>query len=374
MAKPPFRAEHVGSLLRPENLIAARAELEGDQYSEVRDPRSFEQLRAVEDAAIVDVIRLQEEAGLQVITDGEFRRRSWYQDFVLELEGTAIRFGDSILGFKDEQGKTLPSHLVVVEGKLRRTHGITTDAFKFIRKHTDRTPKMTMPAPSMLHFLGGRPSVDAGAYPDLDAFWDDLVAIYRAEIAELADLGCTYVQLDDVTFALICDPKYQAAVRERGEDPDALVRTYAEVINRIVADRPAGMTIGLHTCRGNNRGLWMAEGGYAFVAETVLKSIDVDAFFLEYDSDRAGDFAPLEHLPADKKAVLGLVTTKKPALESADTLKRRIEEAAGFAPLDNLCLSPQCGFASNFMGNPVTVADERAKLARIVEVSRAVWS
>jgi len=292
---------------------------------------------------------------------------------VLELDGTAIRFGDSILGFKDEQGKTLPSHLVVVEGKLSRPTGISTEAFKFVRDHTVRTPKVTMPAPSMLHFLGGRPSIDKGAYPDLDAFWDDLVGIYRAEIADLAALGCTYVQLDDVTFALICDPKFQAAVRERGEDPDALVRTYAEVINRIVADRPDGMTIGLHTCRGNNRGLWMAEGGYAFVAETVLKSIDVDAFFLEYDSERAGDFAPLEHLPADKKAVLGLVTTKKPELESADTLKRRIEEAAAYAPIDNLCLSPQCGFASNFMGNPVTLDDERAKLARIVEVSRSVW-
>ncbi|MEJ2119943.1 MAG: 5-methyltetrahydropteroyltriglutamate--homocysteine S-methyltransferase [Alphaproteobacteria bacterium] len=370
---PPFRAEHVGSLLRPKALLEARERLEGDQYAEVRESRALADLRGEEDKAIRDAVALQEEVGLEVITDGEFRRRSWYQDFVLALEGTAIRFGDSILGFQNEDGEKLPSHLVVVEDKLRRTGGITTDAFTFLKEATARTPKVTMPSPSMLHFLGGRPSVSASAYPDLDALWADLIEIYRAEIRALWDLGCRYVQFDDVTFAIICDPKFRAAIAERGEHHQVLMDTYASVLNAITADRPAGMTYGLHTCRGNNRGLWMAEGGYDVVAETVLKKIDVDAFFFEFDSERAGDFAPLRHLPDDKRIVLGLVTTKTPELEKKDALKRRIEEAAAIVPLDHICLSPQCGFASNFMGNPVTIEDERKKLALVVETAHEVW-
>ena len=316
---------------------------------------------------------LQEEIGLQVITDGEFRRRSWYQDFVLALDGTAVRFGHSILGFQNEAGEKLPSHLVVVEEKLRRPKGITTDAFAFLKEQTKRTPKVSMPSPSMLHFLGGRPAVSQTAYPDLEEMWSDLVAIYRAEIEELWALGCRYVQLDDVTFAIMCDPKYREAIAERGEDYGALMETYAGVINAIVADRPEGMTFGLHTCRGNNRGMWMAEGGYDLVAETVLKTIDVDAFFLEYDSDRAGEFAPLRHLPDDKCVVLGLVTTKRPELETKDELIRRIEAATDYVPIEHMCLSPQCGFASNFMGNPVTIEDERKKLALVVDVAKEVW-
>jgi 5-methyltetrahydropteroyltriglutamate--homocysteine methyltransferase len=370
---PPFRAEHVGSLLRPAALLDARARLEGDQFQEVRESRAFAELKHEEDTAIRDAVALQESVGLQVVTDGEFRRRSWYQDFVLALEGTAIRFGDSILGFQNEAGEKLPSHLVVVEEKLRRPGGISTDAFTFLKAQTTRTPKVSMPSPSMLHFLGGRPAISATAYPDLDEMWSDLVAIYRAEVEELWRLGCRYVQFDDVTFAIMCDPWYREAVRERGEDYQALMETYAGVINAIIADRPEGMTFGLHTCRGNNRGMWMAEGGYDMVAETVLNAIDADAFFLEYDSDRAGEFAPLRHLPEDKKVVLGLVTTKAPALETKDQLKRRIEAAAEFVPLDQMCLSPQCGFASNFMGNPVTLEDERKKLALIVETAQEVW-
>ena len=371
--KPPFRAEHVGSLLRPKALLDARDRLEGDQYAEVRESRAFADLRDEEDKAIRDAVKLQEDVGLQVVTDGEFRRRSWYQDFVLALEGTAIRFGDSILGFQNEDGEKLPSHLVVVEDRLRRPGGITTDAFSFLKAATSRTPKVTMPSPSMLHFLGGRPSVSESAYPDLDALWADLVEIYRAEVQELWELGCRYVQFDDVTFAIICDPKFREAIRERGEDHQALMDTYAAVINAIVADRPEGMTYGLHTCRGNNRGMWMAEGGYDVVAETVLKKIDVDAFFFEFDSDRAGDFTPLRHLPDDKQIVLGLITTKTPELEKKDVLKRRIEDAAAVVPLDHICLSPQCGFASNFMGNPVTIEDERRKLGLVVETAREVW-
>jgi 5-methyltetrahydropteroyltriglutamate--homocysteine methyltransferase len=380
MAEPPFRAEHVGSLLRPEKLLKARAALEGDQYRTVAKSTMYAELQGIEDEAIRDAVKLQEEAGLQSITDGEFRRRSWYQDFVLALGGTSITFVDATktisaaMPFEDAGGvEKLPGHLVQVTGKLARKQGIFTEHFKFLKSVTKRTPKATLPAPTMLHFWGGRPAIDAKAYPDLDEFWNDAVSIWLAEIRDLHALGCTYVQLDDVTWPLLCDPRGQEALKKRGENPDKIVEMYASVLNRIAAGVPKGVTLGMHMCRGNNRGKWMGRGGYEYVSEVLFRNVNIDTYFMEYDSDRAGDFRPLRHVPKGKRVVLGLVSTKTPRLESKDDLKRRIGEAERHMPHDHLCLSPQCGFASNFMGNPVTVEDEKKKLGLVVETAREVW-
>jgi len=381
LATPPFRAEHIGSLLRPEKLLKARAALEGDQYRTVSGSTMFAALRGVEDEAIRDAVKLQEAAGLESITDGEFRRRSWYQDFLLALGGTSITFVDAsktisaAMPFQDSGGvEKLPGHLVQVTGKLTRKGGIFTDQFKFLKSVTKGTPKATLPAPTMLHFWGGRPVIDAKAYPDLAGFWDDCVRIWLDEIKDLHALGCTYVQLDDVTWPLLCDPRSQDALKKRGEDPKQIVETYADVLNRIAAGVPKGMTLGMHMCRGNNRGKWMGSGGYEYVSEVLFRNVNIDTYFMEYDSDRAGDFRPLRHVPAGKKVVLGLVSSKIPELESKETLKRRIGEAERHMPHDHLCLSPQCGFASNFMGNPVTIEDEKRKLGLVVEVANEVWA
>ncbi len=380
MGAPPFRAEHVGSLLRPEKLLKARAAIEGDQYRTVAKSTMYAELKSIEDEAIRDAVRLQEQAGLQSITDGEFRRRSWYQDFLLALGGTSITFVDAsktisaAMPFEDAGGiEKLPGHLVQVTGKLTRKAGIFTEHFKFLKSATTRTAKATLPAPTMLHFWGGRPAIDAKAYPDLDAFWSDAVDIWLAEIRDLHTLGCTYVQLDDVTWPLLCDPRGQEAIRKRGENPDKIVEMYADVLNRIAAGVPKGVTLGMHMCRGNNRGKWMGRGGYEYVSEVLFRNVNIGTFFMEYDSDRAGDFRPLRHVPNGKKIVLGLVSTKTPVLESKEDLKRRIGEAERHMKHDQLCLSPQCGFASNFMGNPVTVEDEKRKLALVVETAREAW-
>jgi 5-methyltetrahydropteroyltriglutamate--homocysteine methyltransferase len=340
----------------------------------------YAELQGIEDEAIRDAVKLQEEAGLQSITDGEFRRRSWYQDFVLALGGTSITFVDATktisaaMPFEDAGGvEKLPGHLVQVTGKLARKQGIFTEHFKFLKSVTKRTPKATLPAPTMLHFWGGRPAIDAKAYPDLDEFWNDAVSIWLAEIRDLHALGCTYVQLDDVTWPLLCDPRGQEALKKRGENPDKIVEMYASVLNRIAAGVPKGVTLGMHMCRGNNRGKWMGRGGYEYVSEVLFRNVNIDTYFMEYDSDRAGDFRPLRHVPKGKRVVLGLVSTKTPRLESKDDLKRRIGEAERHMPHDHLCLSPQCGFTSNFMGNPVTVEDEKKKLGLVVETAREVW-
>jgi 5-methyltetrahydropteroyltriglutamate--homocysteine methyltransferase len=371
--KPPYRAEHVGSLLRPNALREARARVEGDYHATTRGSIRFKQLESLENDAIVDAIRLQEEIGLQSITDGEFRRRSWWQDFVLELGGTYIGFADFALEFTDPQGHKLPAPVAHVDAKIRRTHGITTDSFKFLKAHTKRTPKITMPSPPVVHFFGGNLSIDKTVYSELEEFWADLARAYREEIQDLAALGCKYIQLDECIFALMCDPKFQSQLRARGDDPDALLRTYTKVINSVLKDRPNDVTFAMHLCRGNNRGHWLAEGGYDFISEVLFNEIDVDAYFMEYDSPRAGDFRPLRQLPRGKTVVLGLVTTKTPKLESEDDIKRRIDEAAAFAPLDRLALSPQCGFASHFIGNPLSVDDERRKLELVVKVADDVW-
>jgi len=380
VSTPPFRAEHVGSLLRPANLLQARTEAEGDQYRQVSGPLKFDQLKQLEDAAITDVVKLQESVGLEVITDGEFRRRSWFQDFLLALSGTGIQWLDAdktisaALPFQnDTTVEKLPGHLVRVTGKLKRTKPIFTEHFAYLKSQTTKTPKISIPSPSMLHFWGGRNAIDPSVYPDLEEFWNDAVTAWTAEITELAALGCRYVQIDDVTFPLICDPHGQDALKARGDDPHRIIETYASVLNRIVAGTPKSVTLGMHMCRGNNRGKWMGSGGYEYVSEVVLRNVDIPNYFMEYDSDRAGDFAPLRHVPKGKHVILGLISSKTPVLESKDTVKRRIDEAAKVLPLDQLCLSPQCGFASNFMGNPVTVDDEKRKLGLVVEIAREVW-
>jgi 5-methyltetrahydropteroyltriglutamate--homocysteine methyltransferase len=375
---PPFRAEHVGSLLRPDNLLKARAAAEGDQYRQASGPLNYAQLKEIEDEAIRDVVRLQEDVGLQVVTDGELRRRSWFQDFLLSLSGTEITFVDSAvsaaLPFQDDQTvDKLPGHIVRVRSRLTRERGIFTEHFKFLKSQTKRTPKVSLPSPTMLHFWGGRAAIDAAVYPDIEEFWDDAVKIWISEIEALHALGCRYVQLDDVTLPLICDPNGQEALRKRGDDPTEILETYAGVLSRIAGGVPSGMTIGMHMCRGNNRGKWMGSGGYEYVSEVVFQNVGINNFFMEYDTERAGDFQPLRHVPAGKRVILGLVSSKTPVLESREHLKRRIDAASAYLPLEQLCLSPQCGFASNFMGNPVTVDDERRKLELVVETAKEVW-
>ncbi len=377
---PPFRAEHIGSLLRPGQLLRARAAAEGDQYRQASGPLQYAQLKDIEDEAIREAVRLQEDVGLDVVTDGEFRRRSWFQDFLLSISGTAITFIESMqtisaaLPFQDDSSiEKLPGHIVQVRQKLTREKPAFAEHFAFVKSVTTRTPKVSLPSPTMLHFWGGRAAIDSKVYPDLSEFWDDAVKIWVAEIEALHQRGCRYVQIDDVTFPLMCDPHGQDALRKRGDDPKEMLETYAGVLNRIAAGAPRGVTIGMHMCRGNNRGKWMGAGGYEYVSEAVFRNVSIDNFFMEYDTDRAGDFQPLRHVPRGKKVILGLVSTKTPALESRDDLKRRIDEAARYLPLDQLCLSPQCGFASNFMGNPLTIDDERRKLSLVVETAREVW-
>jgi 5-methyltetrahydropteroyltriglutamate--homocysteine methyltransferase len=380
MTTPPFRAEHVGSLLRPEKLRAARAEAEGDIYRTATAPLRDVGLREIEDAAVREAVRLQEEVGLEVITDGEYRRRSWFQDFLLSLSGPKITWVDAertvsaALPFQDDTSvDRLPGHIIEVKSRLERKAGIFTEHYKFLHAATRRTPKVSLPSPTQLHFWGGRDCIDKSVYPDIEEFWNDAVAVWAAEIADLHALGCRYVQIDDVTFPILCDPRAQAAIRARGDDPDAILKTYVDVLNRLIAATPKDVTLGMHMCRGNNRGKWMGQGGYEYVSEMVFQALDMPNYFMEYDSDRAGDFRPLRHLPKGKTVVLGLVSTKTPVLESRDMLKRRIDEAAKFVPLAQLALSPQCGFASNFLGNPLTIDDERRKLALVVETAREVW-
>jgi 5-methyltetrahydropteroyltriglutamate--homocysteine methyltransferase len=359
--QPPFRAEHIGSLLRPTELKAAyRARAEGKL-----DAAGLE---AVVQRCIVDAIRLQEEAGMEAITDGEFRRGSWFLGFVQAVEGLSTK--PATFNFQGDHGAW---ECAYAHGKVKRTGSIAVDEFKFVHQHTDRTPKVTMPTPSAILFYRGREAADRGVYPKLEALYDDLVAVYREELRELAVAGCKYVQLDEVPLAMLCDPAVRAQAKARGDDPAALINLYVDLINAVVANRPKGMTIGLHLCRGNYKGQWMAAGGYSPVADELFGRADVDAFFLEYDSERAGDFAPLAAMPKDKTVVLGLVSTKSPQTPSADDLVRRVEAAAKIVPLERLAVSPQCGFASSVGGNPVTLADERKKLGLVADVARRIW-
>jgi 5-methyltetrahydropteroyltriglutamate--homocysteine methyltransferase len=373
---PPFHAEHVGSLLRPESLRRARERLLGPHEADRNlGPHHNQQLRALEDQAIRDAVALQEAVGLSVATDGEFRRRTWWTDFVLGFEGVVENTGvEAPVVMVDKVGhrRAIPS--VRIEGKIRWTKPIMREAFAFLRSVTRATPKLTVPAPMDLHyFVGARAGIDKAAYPDLDAFLEDLAIAYQREIADLADAGCRYLQLDDVTFAFLCDPKRRAEVQGWGYEPTQLVDRYIKLFNQAVAKRPRDLTIGLHICRGNASSHWGAEGGYDFVAPTLFQQLDVDAFFLEYDTPRAGSFEPLRFVPKNKVVVLGLLTSKDPALEPSEDIKRRIAEASKFIALEQLSLSPQCGFASNYIGNPVTVDDERRKLGLIVDIATEIW-
>ncbi|MGE0745028.1 MAG: 5-methyltetrahydropteroyltriglutamate--homocysteine S-methyltransferase [Rhodospirillales bacterium] len=365
--RPPFRADHVGSLLRPAALAEARAKAAKGEIG-------ADALRAAEDSAIRDAVKLQEAAGLQAITDGEFRRTMWHTDFLLGIDGIKATQSDYAVTFHGEGGASgSTSSMMVVAGKVGRSKPIMVDHFAYLRAQTGRTAKLCIPAPTYLHMRGGRRIVDPKAYPDMDAFWADITAVYRAEIRDLAAAGCTYLQLDDVSFACLCDPDIRAQVARDGEDPDDLPLKYAGIINGLVAERPDTMAVTMHTCRGNHMSMWMASGGYDAVAEKTFGTLKLDGLFLEYDSDRAGGFAPLRFVPKGTKVVLGLVSTKAATLESKDALKRRIAEAAKHVALDDLCLSPQCGFASTHFGNRITEDDERRKLALVVEVADEVW-
>jgi 5-methyltetrahydropteroyltriglutamate--homocysteine methyltransferase len=365
--RPPFRADHVGSLLRPRRLKEAREQKE-------RGEIGADRLRDLEDAAICEAVRLQESVGLQGITDGELRRAFWHVDFLTGFDGIVWTHGDYDVSFKGEGGATAhTSSMLMVRGKVRRYRPIMVDHFAFLKSATVRTPKLCIPSPTYMHMRGGRKVIDSKAYPDVAEFWSDIVAGYRAEIADLVAAGCSYLQLDDVSFACLCDEGIQDQVTKDGEDPVILARLYVDVVNAIVARRDPSLAITIHTCRGNAMSMWMAEGGYDPVAEVVFGGLKVDGFFLEYDSERAGGFEPLRFVPKDKKVVLGLVSTKTPVLESKDELKRRIEAATKYVPLENLSLSPQCGFASSHDGNRVTEEDERRKLALVVEVASEVW-
>jgi 5-methyltetrahydropteroyltriglutamate--homocysteine methyltransferase len=357
----PFRADHVGSLLRPAALVAARA-------AHQRGELTAAALRGAEDAAIRAVVAQQEKIGLQSITDGELRRDYWHIDFLRQLDGVTIAENPGPkFGGTEEQPP-----IATVSGKIGCSKAIMGDHFAFLKSVTRRTAKFTIPSPSMLHLRGGRKAISMTTYPDLAEFWRDVGMAYRQAIRHFADRGCTYLQLDDVSFAYLCDEKFRAGCRANGDDPSALPRVYADAVNAALLDRPPGMVLTMHTCRGNFKSSWVAEGGYEAVAEAMF-STGVDAFFMEFDSARAGTFEPLRFLPKGKQVVLGLVTTKWGAIESADDLKRRVEAASAYVPLENLCLSPQCGFSSTHHGNAVSEDEQWRKLELIVKVADDIW-
>jgi 5-methyltetrahydropteroyltriglutamate--homocysteine methyltransferase len=366
---PPFRADHVGSLLRPPELLRAR-----DAFAAGRIGR--EELRGIEDEAIRDVVRMQEEVGLKSATDGEFRRASWHMDFIYALDGITEVPGDIRVHFQTEEGELdAVFHAMKVDGKLGVSETIFGDAFTFLREQATRAlPKLTIPSPSMVHYRGGRAAIDPSVYPDIDAFWSDLTAAYADEVRRLHDLGCRYLQFDDTSLAYVNDPKQREHIAGIGGDAEHQHEEYIRHINEALAGKPADLAVTTHMCRGNFRSAWVASGGYDFVAEALFNELNVDGFFMEWDDERSGGFEPLRFLPkGDKQVVLGLVTTKRGELETKDELKRRIEEASKYAPLEQLCLSPQCGFASTVEGNALSYDDEVAKLRLIVEVAEEVW-
>jgi 5-methyltetrahydropteroyltriglutamate--homocysteine methyltransferase len=372
---PPFRADQVGSLKRPQELQRARERILGvHDFDHNLGAHHSAELRQLEDQYIKEVVALQESLGLRAITDGDFRRRTWWTDFVLGLQGTAMTMrGTSPLVFIDQSGHSLPLPQITVHDKIAWRSSPMVEAFTYLKSVTTRTPKVMLPAPTNVHYFSQRRNIDATVYPDLAAFWDDVVQAYRVEFATLSQAGCTYIQMDDVTFAFLCDPKHRDQLRANGEDPDAVLNSYADALNRVLDGRPANLTVTMHICRGNMSGHWAAEGGYDPVADILFNKINIDAYFLEYDSPRAGTFAPLRYVPANKTVVLGLVSTKTPELETVDYLKKRIDEASKYVPLAQLCLSPQCGFSSNYIGNPVTIDDQKKKLSLIVKVAEDVW-
>ncbi len=363
---PPFRADHVGSFLRPKYLLDAR-----EQFRQ--GVATAAQLRAVEDRAITEIVKFQEDVGLQSVTDGEFRRTYFHIDFLDQLGG--VKTDIPVTVQKPDGTLELAPPVMRVVGKVEHVKDIQRADFEYLKSQVSagRTPKVSIPSPTMLHFRGGRAGISREAYPDLEPFYQDVANAYGAELRSLAAAGATYVQMDDTNIAYLCDDKMREAARSRGDDPDELPHRYAGFINRVVAQKPAGMMLAVHLCRGNFKSTWAAQGGYEPVAEALLSEMAVDAYFLEYDDARSGDFQPLRFLPKGKTVVLGLVTTKLGQLESKDDLKRRIDEAAKYVPVEQLALSPQCGFSSTVHGNDIAVEAQRAKLQRVVEVAREVW-
>jgi 5-methyltetrahydropteroyltriglutamate--homocysteine methyltransferase len=367
---PPFRADHVGSLLRPQALLRARAQ-------HAQGEISAEDLRAAEDKAIRDVIRMQGDVGLRTATDGEFRRTSWHMDFIYQLGGVTQLEDKMQVQFRNAGGLLeFASSALRVDGPITLQDTIFADAFTFLRDNTadGQTAKLTIPSPSMVHYRGGRAAISPDVYSDEEQFWADLSGAYAEQVRRIAELGCTYLQLDDTSLAYLNDPQQREMVTERGGDAAHQHERYIKQINAALANRPEGLRVTTHMCRGNFRSSWVAEGGYDFVAEALFGELDVDGFFLEFDDARSGGFEPLRFVPPGKQVVLGLVTTKSGALESKDDLRRRIDEAAKYVPLDQLCLSPQCGFSSTVEGNVLTYDEQVAKLALIVETAAEVWT
>jgi methionine synthase II (cobalamin-independent) len=369
---PPFRADHVGSLLRPARLLGAR-----DDHAAGRI--SAEDLRAIEDEEIRRIVAMQRDVGLQSVTDGEFRRGSWHMDFIYELGGVEKTESDIQVKFRNADGTVdFRPAAIAINGPVRLEHPIFADHFRFLQDAAGHgpsqpTPKLTIPSPNMVHYRGGRAAIDPSVYPDMEPFWVDLTAAYAEEIRALAALGCEYLQLDDTTLAYLNDPAQRAALAARGDDAEHLHETYVRNINAALAGRPEGLTVTTHLCRGNFRSSWAAEGGYDYVAEVLFGGLQVDGFFLEYDDARSGGFEPLRFVPPGKMVVLGLVTTKRGTLETRDELRRRIEEAARVVPIEQLCLSPQCGFSSTVEGNVLSYDEQVAKLELIVETAAEVW-
>jgi len=366
--EPPFRADHVGSLLRPPELLRAREEF-------AQDRMSADELREVEDDAIREAVRMQEDVGLQSATDGEFRRASWHMDFIYQLDGIDQADEQVKVEFHNEQGDLeFTAAALSVHDRIGLSKTIFGDAFEALKSMTTTTtPKLTIPSPSMVHYRGGRAAISEDVYPDVEEFWNDLTAAYRDEVRGLGELGCTYLQFDDTSLAYLNDPKQREYVAGIGGDPDRQHVHYIHHINEALAGRPEGMRVTTHMCRGNFRSSWVAEGGYDFVAEALFNELEVDGFFMEYDDARSGGFEPLRFVPDGKMVVLGLVTTKRGELEEKDELKRRIEDASRFVPLDQLCLSPQCGFSSTVEGNTLTYDQQVAKLRLIVETAQEIW-
>ena len=366
MTRPPFRVDHVGSFLRPERLLAAAREAKAGKL----DQASY---RAIQDESIRHIVAFQEGLGLQAITDGEFRRRSWSAGFIDAVEGFGLREG--ALGFRDESGYLGVAPSPYAKSRLRRNKPIVTGDYAFLKSLVGTAvAKVTMPSPDVMHFFLGPRAVDETVYPDIEVFYDDLAQIYRDEIELLEANGCTYLQLDNTALPCNCDERGRAQVRERGEDPDALTARYAKLINQALDGRPQHMFVSMHLCRGNLKGAWMAEGGYEPIAEVLFGEARIDAFFLEYDTPRAGDFQPLRFVPENTGVILGLVSTKTPQLESEDELKRRIDDAAKYVPLERLGISPQCGFSSGGgRGQPITQDDTKAKIELLQRVARDVW-
>ena len=366
--KPLFRADHVGSLLRPPELLAAREKRKSGALSAAG-------LREVEDGAIADAVALQEELGLQSITDGEFRRENWWIDFISAIEGIEISSPDEAAGFRKAPGTAsgyVPKN-VRTAGRLGRAGDILAEDFAFLNGKTSKTAKVTIPSPTRVHFHGGDASVDDAAYPDKDEFWDDLARVWRGEIAALEELGCRYIQIDDPVINYFVDTRMRANLVSIGEDPDSLIHKYAQLLNACISERRPGTYLTIHLCRGNAQSAWIAEGGYEPLAEALFPAVEVDAWFLEYDDARSGGFEPLRFMPDDRSVILGLVTTKRGDMEDRDEIKRRIDEAARHVPLERLGLSPQCGFASVDLGNLITVEDQAAKLSFVIDLAREVW-